>query len=187
MLRKRSSLALLAAVLVLAGAEASTQSRTQVIATPIEFEAQARVLIASLERLGAHGLELSLGKGLAFEWRIQAEGYRGASGHESSFAGASLEARLEPGFGVIVHTIGITSFRKLTDVEVFADGVSVGRTNNAGQLYLDLEQTPERITFDPRHWSIHKSGTYVSAVHPETGALENKDGAFLAVYLRSVE
>lgn len=127
-----------------------------------------------------------ISEGVAFRWRMHAPGYRAASGDQSSFASDhELEVALTPGFSAVINMNSIESMRSLEGVEVFADGVSVGWTDEDGFLYVDFDRRPTEITVDPTLWTVFSDGTFRSDLAGELVDW-NELEVFLSAYLRPV-
>ena len=127
-------------------------------------------------------------QGVRFTWRLHAPGYRAVTGDESSFAAQGvLDVELERGFSAVVNLLSIESMRSVAGVEVFADGRSVGWTNQDGFLYLDLPERPRLVTVDPTAWVVHDDDTYRSDFDLEHGFADWEEReVFLSAYLRPV-
>jgi len=132
---------------------------------------------------------LEIADGVPFEWRVFADGHRGAAGDESDFAARSETAvRLPTGFCAVVSLTNVEDLSKACGVEVFADGRSQGRTDSRGELTLDLVTRPERVEVDPTQFRIYSDSVFVSDVDAQTGALDARDEKhFVGVYVRPVK
>lgn len=123
-----------------------------------------------------------------FTWRVFAPGYESASGDQSAFSSqAPLEVRMSAGFSAIVNLNSIESMRSLSGVEIFADGVSVGWSDEDGFVYVNLDERPDRITLDPTLWTVFTNDTFVSDFDVENGFADwNEREVYLSAYLRPV-
>lgn len=91
--------------------------------------------------------------GRKFRWRVDRAGYGFAAGDESAFALEEhrdgrivrvAELDLAPGWSELVRTVRRDG-RAIAGAEVFADGVSAGKTDDAGYLKLVLRDPPKRL------------------------------------------
>jgi len=127
-------------------------------------------------------------EGVEFEWWICADGYRPSHGTQADLgADGVLRVKLEPGFGVAIHATSIASYSSVPNVTIFADGVAVGETDDAGDIVLDLPTKPQRLAVDRQRWFIHTDASRRSHIDAQTGAFDLSEGFVLAAYLRRVE
>lgn len=125
--------------------------------------------------------------GCDFTWTVTSPGRIPVTGTQADLTGDEIRVALRSGFGAWLHLIDVESLNDLAGVEIFADGVSLGRTNERGELFASWDERPERIHFDENEWLIHNSVTYSSEIDPETGALRSEDGQpSVHAYLRRV-
>lgn len=96
--------------------------------------------------------------GKKFRWRVDRADFCFASGDETAFAleehtGGRIvrvaELDLAPGWSELVRAVRRDGRGGIEGVEVLADGVSLGKTDAAGQLKLTLREAPKRL--DARH------------------------------------
>lgn len=139
----------------------------------------------TVESASGEPLAVEIPRNATVIWAVFADGHQPASGDDSAFDNDALTVQLEPGWGARLHLLEIESLSDLVGIEIFADGLAVGRTDARGELTLSLPVPPERIHFDETRWLVHNSGTFSSDLDPTTGALlERSEASYLAAYLR---
>lgn len=96
--------------------------------------------------------------GRKFRWRVDRADYGFAAGDETAFALEEhrdgrivriAELDLAPGWSELVRAVRRDGRGVIEGVEVLADGVSVGKTDAAGQLKIVLREAPRRL--DAKH------------------------------------
>jgi len=112
-----------------------------------------------------------------FQWSIRVDGYVPSSGTEAALrrqgARAELAVALRRGFGATVRVLAENG-TPIADASVLADGIDLGRTDDAGLLEIELQKRPRLLTV----------GAEGFAPRDAEGILA--DGTFLDTYWRSL-
>ncbi len=103
------------------------------------------------------GLYKGVPEGASLRWILRAEGYRLAMGDESSLRSEGDlrvgEASLRQGWGQ-VFKVTTRDRVPLRDVELIADGESMGRTDSQGMVLMQLDSRPNSLGFRLDGWHV---------------------------------
>lgn len=98
-------------------------------------------------------------------------------------AGNRVTLQATPGFSARFVTMARRNYRGIPDLELFADGRSVGRTDAEGCLWLDLPTRPGRLTLDESRWRIHDSPSHDSDIEADGSYSFAESAGTLYVYV----
>jgi RNA polymerase sigma-70 factor, ECF subfamily len=97
--------------------------------------------------------------------------------------GNRITLRASAGFSAKFVTMSRRNYRGLPDLELFADGRSVGRTDAEGCLWIDLPTRPGRLTLDEALWRIYDTPSHDSDIDPDGSYSFDESAGSLHVYV----
>jgi len=123
-------------------------------------------------------LEFELPVGAGFAWRAIGAGIRAGAGHAVVPAAPfEVAVPIAPGFSAVITCMDIANFFAARDVELFADGASIGRSDADGVVRVDLPKRPNTMALDPTVWRIFHDAAHRSDVDAATGAFRIRDAS----------
>lgn len=115
--------------------------------------------------------------GQKFQWSIRIDGYVPASGTQAALRRqgklALLEVAMRRGFGATVRVL-TEDGAPIADASVAADGVDLGRSDDAGLLEIELQKRPRVLTVGAEGFVLRDAEGILA------------DGTFLDTYWRSL-
>jgi hypothetical protein len=127
-------------------------------------------LRASTRSDGSIGVSLPIGQRV--RWRACGPSLRAQRGEllVTAEAPGVIGVPRVAGCSLRIAAVAIANFHPARELTLCADGVEVGRTDEHGELWLDLAAAPRVLTLDARQARVFRDGAHDSDVDPLTGA-----------------